>query len=69
VLSAIKSHSSHSSSFQVCLPWFLGTGHWIGGTLFSRLIGSNAAVGAIGDDLRMMFERPDSEDHQSLRRL
>ncbi len=49
VRSAIKSHSSHSSSFQVCLPWFLGTGHWIGGTLFSRLIGSNAA-GTVIDD-------------------
>jgi hypothetical protein len=56
VLSAIKSHSSHSSSFQVCLPWFLGTGHWIGGTLFSRLIGSNAASAGIGDDEGMGFE-------------
>jgi hypothetical protein len=53
---AIKSHSSHSSSFQVCLPWFLGTGHWIGGTLFSRLIGSNAASAGIGDDEGMGFE-------------
>jgi hypothetical protein len=30
------------------LPCFLGSGHWIGGTNFSRLIGSNAAVAAVG---------------------
>jgi hypothetical protein len=58
VLSAIKSHSSHSSSFQVCLPWFLGTGHWIGGTLFSRLIGSNAASTDVGDDHCIALEGP-----------
>jgi ribulose 1,5-bisphosphate synthetase/thiazole synthase len=37
---------------------FLGSGHWIGGTLFSRLIGSNAAVSVIGDDIGMRFEGP-----------
>jgi hypothetical protein len=47
----------------------LHTGHSIGTTDFGGLNFGYAAVGAIGDDLRMMFERPDSEDHQSLRRL
>jgi hypothetical protein len=42
-LSAISGPSHRSSNSQVILPWFLGSGHWIGGTSFSRLIGSNAA--------------------------
>jgi ribulose 1,5-bisphosphate synthetase/thiazole synthase len=37
---------------------FLGSGHWIGGTLFSRLIGSNAAVAVIDDAVSMRLERP-----------
>jgi hypothetical protein len=40
------------------LPWFLGSGHWIGGTLFSRLIGSNAAGTAIGGDGMYFSIRP-----------
>jgi hypothetical protein len=43
-LSARNGQSGRSSNFQVCLLCFLGSGHWIGGTLFSRLIGSNAAI-------------------------
>lgn len=44
--SAISGPSHRSSNSQVRLPCFLGSGHWIGGTQFSRLIGSNAADAA-----------------------
>jgi hypothetical protein len=56
--SAIKRQSGRPSNFQVFLPCLLGSGHWIGGTLFSRLIGSNAAGTDIGDAASMRFERP-----------
>jgi hypothetical protein len=57
-LSAKNGQSGRSSNFQVCLPCFLGSGHWIGGTNFSRLIGSNAAGSDIVDDKGIRFERP-----------
>jgi hypothetical protein len=59
--SAISRQSGRYSSFQVCLPWFLGSSHSIGGILFSSLIGPYAAVGAIHDAESMRFERPMSE--------
>jgi hypothetical protein len=55
---ARNGQSGRSSNFQVCLLCFLGSGHWIGGTLFSRLIGSNAAVAVIDDAVSMRLERP-----------
>jgi hypothetical protein len=55
-VTARNGQSGRSSNFQVCLLCFLGSGHWIGGTLFSRLIGSNAASAGIGDDEGMGFE-------------
>ena len=57
-LPASKRHSGRPSNFQVYFPWFLGSSHWIGGTLFLRLIGSNAAGTVVGDAVRIGFERP-----------
>ena len=51
-------HSGRSSNFQVCLPCLLGSGHWIGGTLFSRLIGSIAASTDVDDDNCVALEGP-----------
>ena len=56
-LPARNGQSGRSSNFQVILPCFLGSGHWIGGTLFLRLIGSNAAGTDLGDAFSMGFER------------
>jgi hypothetical protein len=56
--SARRSQSGRSSNFQVILPCFLGSGHWIGGTLFLRLIGSNAASTDVGDDHCIALEGP-----------
>jgi hypothetical protein len=66
-LSARNGQSGRSSNFQVCLPCFLGSGHWIGGTNFSRLIGSNAAIRVIHDAQSMRLEWPLSRGHQPLR--
>ena len=65
-VSARNGQSGRSSNFQVILPCFLASGHWIGGTLFLRLIGSIAAEAVIGNDIGMLFERPVSGVEQPL---
>ena len=54
--SANSGHSDHASTEDDFFARFPVSGHWIGGTLFSRLIGSNAAGTDIGDASGMLFE-------------
>jgi hypothetical protein len=49
-LSANSGPSDHASTEDDFFARFPVSGHWIGGTLFSRLIGSYAAGGVSGDD-------------------
>jgi hypothetical protein len=57
-LSANSGPSDHASTEDDFFARFPVSGHWIDGTYFSRLIGSNAAGADIGDALGMRFERP-----------
>jgi hypothetical protein len=55
-LSANSGPSDHASTEDDFFARFPVSGHWIGGTLFSRLIGSYAAGAGIGNAIGMKLE-------------